>query len=166
VRGGARCSSGAIRRLANAAGELHLRIQDRRGLRPTISPCDFSSCTGRGVPVRVVAEQATEEKKQNADSTARQLLGMKGAALETDKWKIRVQLTKPVTWIPLIWGKIPLVQLPQGLSSRTSCPCKSWFLPFAAQVWRAVLQHQATTCGTTQCRLPSCSHAWSCQGLC
>ncbi|KAG2495107.1 hypothetical protein HYH03_006717 [Edaphochlamys debaryana] len=29
---------------------------------------------------------------------------MKGAALETDIWKIRVQLTKPVTWIPLIWG--------------------------------------------------------------
>jgi hypothetical protein len=27
-----------------------------------------------------------------------------GAALETDKFKIRVQLTKPVTWVPLIWG--------------------------------------------------------------
>ena len=33
-----------------------------------------------------------------------QLLGMKGADLETDIWKIRVQLMKPVTWIPLIWG--------------------------------------------------------------
>jgi chlorophyll/bacteriochlorophyll a synthase len=33
-----------------------------------------------------------------------QLLGMKGAALETDKTKIRIQLMKPVTWIPLIWG--------------------------------------------------------------
>jgi chlorophyll synthase len=32
------------------------------------------------------------------------LLGMKGAALETDKWKIRLQLMKPVTWAPLIWG--------------------------------------------------------------
>ena len=29
----------------------------------------------------------------------------KGAALETDKFKIRVQLTKPVTWVPLIWGE-------------------------------------------------------------
>jgi hypothetical protein len=29
----------------------------------------------------------------------------KVAALETDKFKIRVQLTKPVTWVPLIWGK-------------------------------------------------------------
>lgn len=33
------------------------------------------------------------------------MLGMKGAAEETDKWKIRVQLTKPVTWVPLIWGE-------------------------------------------------------------
>jgi chlorophyll synthase len=29
---------------------------------------------------------------------------MKGAALETDKWKIRLQLMKPVTWAPLMWG--------------------------------------------------------------
>lgn len=35
---------------------------------------------------------------------AAQLLGMKGADMETDIWKIRVQLMKPVTWIPLIWG--------------------------------------------------------------
>jgi 4-hydroxybenzoate polyprenyltransferase len=33
------------------------------------------------------------------------MLGMKGAALETDMFKIRVQLTKPVTWVPLIWGE-------------------------------------------------------------
>lgn len=33
-----------------------------------------------------------------------QLLGMKGADLETNIWKIRLQLMKPVTWIPLIWG--------------------------------------------------------------
>jgi len=32
------------------------------------------------------------------------MMGMKGAALETDVNKIRVQLMKPVTWIPLIWG--------------------------------------------------------------
>lgn len=29
---------------------------------------------------------------------------MKGAGDETDIWKIRLQLTKPVTWVPLIWG--------------------------------------------------------------
>ncbi|KAL6757322.1 UbiA prenyltransferase family-domain-containing protein [Haematococcus lacustris] len=54
--------------------------------------------------VRVTSEQATQGKPEQANSAARQLLGMKGAALETDKFKIRVQLTKPVTWIPLIWG--------------------------------------------------------------
>ena len=35
-----------------------------------------------------------------------QLLGMKGGESDEDLsiWKIRIQLTKPVTWIPLIWG--------------------------------------------------------------
>ena len=43
------------------------------------------------------------------DRTAktRQLLGMKGAASgETSIWKIRLQLMKPITWIPLIWGVV------------------------------------------------------------
>ena len=41
----------------------------------------------------------------NSGAKARQLLGMKGAeAGETSIWKIRLQLMKPVTWIPLIWG--------------------------------------------------------------
>jgi chlorophyll/bacteriochlorophyll a synthase len=40
-------------------------------------------------------------------SVARQLLGMKGAkAGETSIWKIRLQLMKPITWIPLIWGVV------------------------------------------------------------
>lgn len=38
---------------------------------------------------------------------ARQMLGMKGAeAGETNLWKIRLQLMKPITWIPLIWGVV------------------------------------------------------------
>ena len=37
-------------------------------------------------------------------SAARQILGMKGASTTTTLWKIRLQLMKPVTWIPLIWG--------------------------------------------------------------
>jgi chlorophyll synthase len=41
------------------------------------------------------------------NSKARQLLGMKGAASgETSIWKIRLQLMKPITWIPLIWGVV------------------------------------------------------------
>lgn len=48
------------------------------------------------------AAQQTDEKQ---DASMRQMLGMKGAAEETDLFKIRVQLTKPVTWVPLIWGE-------------------------------------------------------------
>jgi len=39
-------------------------------------------------------------------SDARQLLGMKGASGTTNPWKLRLQLMKPVTWIPLIWGVV------------------------------------------------------------
>ncbi|NEP85801.1 MAG: chlorophyll synthase ChlG [Okeania sp. SIO2C2] len=50
-----------------------------------------------------------QETKTEENSTAktRQLLGMKGAASgETNIWKIRLQLMKPITWIPLIWGVV------------------------------------------------------------
>jgi chlorophyll synthase len=36
--------------------------------------------------------------------TARQLLGVKGGERSDNIWAIRLQLCKPVTWIPLIWG--------------------------------------------------------------
>ncbi len=52
---------------------------------------------------------ATEETKAvvNRSAKTRQLLGMKGAAPgETSIWKIRLQLMKPITWIPLMWGVI------------------------------------------------------------
>lgn len=41
------------------------------------------------------------------NAKARQLLGMKGAESgDTSIWKIRLQLMKPITWIPLIWGVV------------------------------------------------------------
>jgi chlorophyll synthase len=47
----------------------------------------------------------TEE--DNKGAKARQMLGMKGASAEkTSIWKIRLQLMKPITWIPLIWGVV------------------------------------------------------------
>jgi chlorophyll/bacteriochlorophyll a synthase len=58
-------------------------------------------------PLESVA--ATEELQSAASRSAktRQLLGMKGAAPgETSIWKIRLQLMKPITWIPLIWGVV------------------------------------------------------------
>jgi chlorophyll/bacteriochlorophyll a synthase len=48
-----------------------------------------------------------ELTKSNRNAKTRQLLGMKGAAPgETSIWKIRLQLMKPITWIPLIWGVV------------------------------------------------------------
>ena len=52
-------------------------------------------------------EQATSgvEDGGSDGGNIKQLLGMKGASVEKeDKWKVRLQLMKPVTWVPLIWG--------------------------------------------------------------
>lgn len=47
------------------------------------------------------------EQKENRSGKTRQMLGMKGASTgETSVWKIRLQLMKPITWIPLIWGVV------------------------------------------------------------
>ena len=37
-------------------------------------------------------------------SDARQLLGIKGGSETKNIWKLRLQLMKPITWIPLLWG--------------------------------------------------------------
>lgn len=52
-------------------------------------------------------EQQEQEQPENRSGKTRQMLGMKGASTgETSVWKIRIQLMKPITWIPLIWGVI------------------------------------------------------------
>ena len=53
------------------------------------------------------AKPATQKNDQAVfKKDVAQLLGVKGAADTADEplWKIRLQLTKPVTWVPLIWG--------------------------------------------------------------
>ncbi|NEO89360.1 MAG: chlorophyll synthase ChlG [Moorea sp. SIO3G5] len=48
-----------------------------------------------------------EENLTEQSAKTRQLLGMKGAAPgESNLWKIRLQLMKPITWIPLMWGVV------------------------------------------------------------
>lgn len=43
--------------------------------------------------------------QDNRSAKTRQILGMKGADVkESPIWKIRLQLMKPITWIPLMWG--------------------------------------------------------------
>jgi chlorophyll synthase len=52
-----------------------------------------------------LSDQAIAATERSAKT--RQMLGMKGAASgETSIWKIRLQLMKPITWIPLIWGVV------------------------------------------------------------
>ena len=57
-------------------------------------------------PSQVTPEPLPNTTEARSAKT-RQLLGMKGAAPgETSIWKIRLQLMKPITWIPLIWGVV------------------------------------------------------------
>ncbi|MCS7031217.1 MAG: chlorophyll synthase ChlG [Gloeomargarita sp. SKYG116] len=40
-----------------------------------------------------------------SQAQVRQMLGMKGAQVQNvPKWRLRLQLMKPITWIPLMWG--------------------------------------------------------------
>ena len=59
------------------------------------------------VSPEVVSPEAVSSEVDDRSAKARQLLGMKGAQSgETSIWKIRLQLMKPITWIPLIWGVV------------------------------------------------------------
>ncbi|MCZ2202778.1 chlorophyll synthase ChlG [Cylindrospermopsis raciborskii] len=60
-------------------------------------------------PVNENSQSSAIDTENSGERTSktRQLLGMKGAASgETSIWKIRLQLMKPITWIPLIWGVV------------------------------------------------------------
>jgi chlorophyll/bacteriochlorophyll a synthase len=56
-------------------------------------------------PETLIPQPATPETTDNKSAKARQLLGMKGGDVkEKSIWAIHLQLMKPVTWIPLMWG--------------------------------------------------------------
>ncbi len=58
-------------------------------------------------PAEAISTATPEAVTTGKGNAARQLLGMKGAKTgETSIWKIRLQLMKPITWIPLIWGVV------------------------------------------------------------
>lgn len=89
----------------------------------------------RRVALAVRAAQSTEDLKDKAvqlgqeakvkagetdevfKSNVAQLLGVRGGEQTADKWKIRLQLTKPVTWVPLIWGAHSQFSLCNAISS-------------------------------------------------
>ncbi|GMH24758.1 hypothetical protein Nepgr_026601 [Nepenthes gracilis] len=76
-------------------------------------PVSVVSITRRSLTIQAIETDEKEVKAQAPDkvpskdgSSLNQLLGIKGAAQEKNKWKIRLQLTKPVTWPPLVWGVV------------------------------------------------------------
>ena len=56
------------------------------------------------------SEEVTKDSTRSSRrARSRQMLGMKDADMEGAEksiWKIRLQLMKPITWIPLIWGVV------------------------------------------------------------
>jgi len=59
---------------------------------------------GKVVPQRHATVLQETKGTKGGDSTARQLMGIKGGSKTDNIWAIRLQLCKPVTWIPVIWG--------------------------------------------------------------
>ncbi|KAF5835217.1 UbiA prenyltransferase family-domain-containing protein [Dunaliella salina] len=105
-KSGVACNSQCVaqRTSLQARSPLHLASSSRSVLGVT-SRKQLSPHAGRQpVSTRAQPTEKEADTKGDADSAARQMMGMKGAALETDVNKIRIQLMKPVTWIPLIWG--------------------------------------------------------------
>ena len=70
--------------------------------------------------------QAAEQVKgaaETARGSLNQLLGIRGASEESNIWKIRLQLTKPVTWVPLIWGELCSLGRTLALSMKNVAGC-------------------------------------------
>ncbi len=73
---------------------------------PPFQPADEALNTTPDT-VNINTNNAAPITPVDRNAKTRQLLGMKGAAPgETSIWKIRLQLMKPITWIPLIWGVV------------------------------------------------------------
>lgn len=99
----------------------------------------------------------TEDTKQFVKGNVAQLLGIRGGDKEKNIWKIRLQLTKPVTWIPLIWGEHSphLVSLSAILThAATSCPFRvKRPLAFVSQASLCMTGHCIVSKLCKDCRL-------------
>lgn len=69
-------------------------------------PLDLSTNTSTTPSTTAEAEKDSSESSSAVpgSESARQLLGIRGGSTGTAKWKIRLQLLKPVTWAPLLVG--------------------------------------------------------------
>lgn len=75
-------------------------IESRTSKRNTL----FARGKCKLLPPRAAQDDEVAQE-EDPSGNIKQLLGMKGASVEKeDKWKVRLQLMKPVTWVPLVWG--------------------------------------------------------------
>jgi len=79
------------------------RSNNNKGVNKSDSFYPFPSENSRSSTI-LRAGKGPNEEASDGSAGVRQLLGVKGASETQEKWKIRLQLTKPVTWIPLVWG--------------------------------------------------------------
>mmetsp|Transcript_22 Transcript_22/g.65 ORF Transcript_22/g.65 Transcript_22/m.65 type:complete len:388 (-) Transcript_22:245-1408(-) len=74
---------------------------------PALRPARAAGLLMKEPPTKPIAAE-TNAEAEDGSGGLRQLLGLKGASVDDGKsflnWKIRLQLMKPATWIPLIWG--------------------------------------------------------------
>uniref|UniRef100_A0A7S0VXB6 Chlorophyll synthase n=1 Tax=Hemiselmis tepida TaxID=464990 RepID=A0A7S0VXB6_9CRYP len=57
----------------------------------------------RAMPARK-SQLRMQQQPESENSGIKQLLGVRGGSRTDNVWAIRLQLTKPVTWVPLVWG--------------------------------------------------------------
>ncbi|KAF9596428.1 hypothetical protein IFM89_011257 [Coptis chinensis] len=102
--------------LLNNGGSSSVRLLSNKNTNPRIrsSPSSLHrpnslSLTSRKLVVKAETETNKEPNEKTLPSKVssfKQLLGIRGAAQEAEKWKIHLQLAKPITWPPLIWGVV------------------------------------------------------------
>ena len=102
----------AARPRATVRGARAVRAVSGLGSSAALAPRpSVMRALGLGVAPRTGARSAdlavramADEEKDDKGAGVKQLLGIRGGERTDDIWKIRLQLTKPVTWVPLIWG--------------------------------------------------------------
>ena len=106
VRGASSVVVGRASPTSSVVGIAALPRQQFRGAAHgvALNAAAVSRPAARAAALRVSAMADKEAEVVDPDAARNQLLGIKGASMETNIWKIRLQLTKPVTWVPLIWG--------------------------------------------------------------
>lgn len=105
-RGSAHIARPALcrRTVRRAAGRAVVRMGPGEDAGAPDAPSDAALGSEAAGSVGAV-ETAGAGSEEGAKGDVRQMLGIRGASDETvPKWRLQLQLMKPVTWVPLVWG--------------------------------------------------------------